>query len=267
MPLGLRRRSRCWSTARGDDLVDVDRARLVQRVVALQPGQLDDLLHQPGQPVALGLHPAGEAAAPPRGRRRPPATASASRLERADRGLQLVADVGDEVAADRLDPALAGAVLDQRQHQPAAQRGDPGGDVRAARPRGRGHRPARSRGSARRGVPAGPGRRARATASRVARARARSAYAGAEALSTSSLSSTTRALERSTREHGGDARRARRAPRRPRARASARSLTRQARTTPPPSTAPSSANRSACVVRSTPRSYARRHRSFASTGP
>ena len=49
--------------------------------------------------------------------------------DRADRGLQLVADVGDEVAADRLDPALAGAVLDQRQHQPGAERRHPGGDV------------------------------------------------------------------------------------------------------------------------------------------
>ena len=49
--------------------------------------------------------------------------------DRADRGLELVADVGDEVAADRLDPALAGAVLDEGQHQPGAQRRDPGGDV------------------------------------------------------------------------------------------------------------------------------------------
>ena len=44
-------------------------------------------------------------------------------LDRADRGLQLVADVGDEVAADRLDAALAGAVLDQRQHEPASPSG------------------------------------------------------------------------------------------------------------------------------------------------
>ena len=49
--------------------------------------------------------------------------------DRAHRGLQLVADVGDEVAAHRLHPAFAGAVLDQREHQPGAQRRHPGGDV------------------------------------------------------------------------------------------------------------------------------------------
>ena len=37
--------------------------------------------------------------------------------------------LADEVAAYRLDPALAGAVLDQRQHQPGAERRHPGGDV------------------------------------------------------------------------------------------------------------------------------------------
>ena len=40
-----------------------------------------------------------------------------------------MADVGDEVAAYLLDPPLPGPVLDQGQHQAAAQRGDPGGDV------------------------------------------------------------------------------------------------------------------------------------------
>ena len=49
--------------------------------------------------------------------------------DRADRGLELVAHVGHEVAAHGLDPALAGAVLDERQHQPGAERGDPHGDV------------------------------------------------------------------------------------------------------------------------------------------
>ena len=38
----------------GDDVVDRDGQRRLERVVALQPGQLDDLLHQPGEPVALG---------------------------------------------------------------------------------------------------------------------------------------------------------------------------------------------------------------------
>ena len=81
------------------------------------------------------------------------------------------------------------------------------------------------------------------------------AYAGAEALSTSSFSSTTRALDRSTESTvampGGTAGSS----------AGTRSciwcsLTRHARTTPAPSTAPSSAKRRACVGASTARSYA-----------
>ena len=55
-------------------------------------------------------------------------TASESRRERADRGLELVADVGDEVAPYRFDTAGLGEVLDQQEHQPGAERGDPGGD-------------------------------------------------------------------------------------------------------------------------------------------
>ena len=59
--------------------------------------------------------------------------------ERADRGLELVADVGDEVAADRLDPAGLGEVLDEQQHQVGAERRHPGGDERSRRGRaGRG---------------------------------------------------------------------------------------------------------------------------------
>ena len=45
-----------------DDLVERDEGRLLERVVALQPGELDDVLHQAGQPVGLVLHAAGEAA-------------------------------------------------------------------------------------------------------------------------------------------------------------------------------------------------------------
>ncbi len=39
-----------------------------------------------------------------------------------------MAHVGDEVAPDRLYATGLGEVLDQEQHQPGAQRGDPGGD-------------------------------------------------------------------------------------------------------------------------------------------
>ena len=97
----------------------------VERVVVLEPGQLDDLLHQPGQAVGLRQHPAGETAYGDRvvGR---VAHGLGEQLDRADRRLELVGDVGHEVAAHRLDPALAGAVLDQRQHQRRATAARPG---------------------------------------------------------------------------------------------------------------------------------------------
>ena len=56
-------------------------------------------------------------------------TASGEQPDRADRRLELVGDVGDEVAAHRLHPPLAGAVLDQGQHQRRGQRRHPHGDV------------------------------------------------------------------------------------------------------------------------------------------
>ena len=112
----------------GDDPVDRDIDRLVERVVALQARELDDLLHQPGQPLALGVHPAGEAL------HRLGVVGGVDdgvgeQLDRTDRRLQLVAHVGHEVAPDRLDPAFAGPVLDQCEHQLGAQRCHPGGDV------------------------------------------------------------------------------------------------------------------------------------------
>ena len=112
----------------GDDLVGLDGHRLVERVVALQPGELDDLLHQAGEALALGVHPAGE---PLHGLGVVGGVDDGvgEQLDRADRGLELVADVGHEVATDRLHPAFAGAVLDQGEDELAAQRRDPGGDV------------------------------------------------------------------------------------------------------------------------------------------
>ena len=110
-------RSTTWSTStvRGS----------LERLVVLQPGELDDLLHQPVQPGRLGLHPRGE----PQHRLRV-VGGLLHRLgeqgEGADRRLQLVGDVGDEVTPDRLYATLPGAVLDQHQHQPVAQRGHPG---------------------------------------------------------------------------------------------------------------------------------------------
>ena len=50
----------------------------------------------------------------------------------ADRGLELVADVGEEVSADLLDPRCLGAVLDEEEHVVGAEGGDPGRDDEAA---------------------------------------------------------------------------------------------------------------------------------------
>jgi hypothetical protein len=112
----------------GDQGVDVDGLRVEERVVALQTGQLDDLLDESGQAGALCLHPSGE----PGDRIRVLGRLLdrlGQQVERPDGGLQLVGDVGDEVAADRLDPPLAGAVLDQGQHQTAGQGSDARGHV------------------------------------------------------------------------------------------------------------------------------------------
>ena len=53
------------------------------------------------------------------------ATASANRFRAPIGRLELVADVGDEVTPDRLDPLLVGAVVGQDHDQPRRQRGDP----------------------------------------------------------------------------------------------------------------------------------------------
>ena len=227
----------------------------VDRVVALQPRQLDDLLHQPGQPLGLGDHPAGE----PLHR-----LGVVGRVvhglgeqpDRADRRLQLVADVGDEVAADRLDLPLAGAVLDQREHQPASSAARPGRSRAAARGRG-GSSPARSRGCRRRGV---PGRRAAASSpdtSALPRTNPM-AYAGALALSTTSSSPTTTALLRSTERTvaipGGSSGSSTGSCRR-----CCRSLSTHAKTAPPATPAPRSAARNAWVVGSTRSAYAGIH--------
>ena len=45
-----------------DDLVDLDRFRRLDRIVVLQPRQVDDLLDKAGEPTALLLHPPGEPA-------------------------------------------------------------------------------------------------------------------------------------------------------------------------------------------------------------
>ena len=185
------------------------------------------------EPLALVLHPAGEPATAS-GSSAASSTASASRVERADRRLELVADVGDEVAADGVDPARLGAVLDQHQHEPAAQRRHPGGDLQR---RDRGPRGSTELGLADLAVPAhladqleqlGDGRPVAADQPE--------AYAGGLALSTSSSASTTTADERSTASTAATPARHRRLVGGGGRGRWSRSLIRQARTTTAPST-------------------------------
>ena len=141
-------------------LRQVDGVRLAERGGDLQPGQVDDLLHEPGQPGRLHLHPLGEP-----GHRLRVVVGVEDRLgqqgQPADGGLQLVRHVGDEVAPDLLEPAGLAAVVDEEQHVLGAQRRDPGADDEP-RSTGRALRAARARprGSRRRGGPAAPPRAA-----------------------------------------------------------------------------------------------------------
>ena len=92
--------------------VDVDGLQIGQRLGALQPGQFDQLADHVGQPLGLGEHLLAEPAARSRGRRSDSSSASASTPIAADRGLQLVADVGHEVAAAGFHPGLLGLVVE-----------------------------------------------------------------------------------------------------------------------------------------------------------
>ena len=141
MPLGLRPSMRVAVDRLGDDRVDVD--RLPARASGSSPCSRDSSMiswtsRSAGSPrAASGRRTAATASGS--------SAASSDRLgeqrQRADRGLQLVADVGDEVAADRLDPARARC-------------GPRRGPARARLPSGRDPRRARRRGAGRAG-PAG----------------------------------------------------------------------------------------------------------------
>ena len=120
--------TRTRSIARSATRVDRDGVDLVERVVALQPGELDDLLDQPVEPLALGPHP-GREAVHGRGVVGGLVDRLGQQVERPDRGLQLVADVGDEVTPDRLDATFTSAILDQDEHELAAQWRHPRSDV------------------------------------------------------------------------------------------------------------------------------------------
>ncbi len=110
----------------GDQFPDRDRLGVLQRVVVLHAGEVDQLLHQVGQPGRLDLHAPRE---PLHGLGVVGGVhhGLGQQGQRPDGGLELMADVGDEVAPHGLDAAGLGEVLHQQQHQPGAERRHPRG--------------------------------------------------------------------------------------------------------------------------------------------
>ena len=151
--LGLRGRAGAVDGLR-QDRVHVDQPDLPERARHLQPGQLDDLVHQRRQPRGLRLHPAREPA-----HRLRVVGGVLDRLgeqrQRAHRGLELVRHVDDEVAPDRLEPPRLRQVLRQHHEVVRADLRDPHLDHQHARARPDRAAPrAPRRGSPRRGAPA-----------------------------------------------------------------------------------------------------------------
>ena len=182
----------------GEHAVDVHRGELGQRFAALQPGQVDELAHEPAQPVGLVRHPAGE---PLDG------LGVVGRLldrlgqqgQRADRGLQLVPDVGHEVPAHRLRATGLGDVLQHQRDRPGRRRRpavqpDP---VHARSAEGR-TRPGlraggRPRGGCRRPAPLRPDRAGRGRAAALPRTMPSARAAGLASSTASSTSTRTTA--------------------------------------------------------------------------
>ncbi len=136
------------------------RVRVLDDVGALEARQLDDLLDEPGQAVGLDADPLGEA------RDRLGVVVRVEhglgeQRDAADRGLELVADVGEEVAPDLLDAGRLGAVLDEEQHVVGAEGRDAGGDDEAPVPEALLQGQLGLADDRRRGAPAGPGGAAR----------------------------------------------------------------------------------------------------------
>ena len=105
------------------EVVDVDHLGAGERVVALQPGQVDDVLHEMAEPRGLHLHALGEVAhlvgVVAGGEH-----GLGQQRQRAHRGLELVAHVRHEVAPDDVDAALLGEVVDEDEDRPGAEGGD-----------------------------------------------------------------------------------------------------------------------------------------------
>ncbi|CAM4153179.1 hypothetical protein JAAN108728_13830 [Janibacter anophelis] len=118
-----------------DDVLDLDELRVLQDRRALEPGELDDLLDQARQAHRLTLHPTGEAV-DGLGVVLGVHDRLGEQGDATDRRLELVADVGDEVASGLLDAAALGLVVDEQQHVLGAERSDARGHVRdIAQPR------------------------------------------------------------------------------------------------------------------------------------
>jgi hypothetical protein len=104
----------------GDQAVDAQQVGLLHHVHRLHPAELDDLLRHPCQAVRLDAQPGGEPAHLVHVLRR-----ALERLgeepDRADRRLQLVADVGNEVPAHLLEPLRLGVVVGEQQHVAGAE--------------------------------------------------------------------------------------------------------------------------------------------------
>ena len=195
---------------RGDHLVDVDVAGASS---GSSPCSRDSSMicwtRRDSRSLSLSIRPANRSTAS--GSSDASCDGLGQQADRADRRLELVADVGDEVAADRLDPALAGAVLDQREHEARAQRRHAGGHRACGQPGAAGEHELGLAGSGRRGAPAATSsqlgdRPSRCRGPGPGRTPARSAF------STTSFSSTTTALLRRT-ERRSRRRAVRRAPR------------------------------------------------------
>ena len=109
----------------------VDRVRFAERGGDLQPGQVDDLLDQPGQAVGLDAASARRTARRPRGRRRrraPPRPAGRAPPTGVLSSWQTLATKSRRISST---PARLGAVLDEQQDVVRAERRDPGADDEA----------------------------------------------------------------------------------------------------------------------------------------
>ncbi len=107
-----------------DDARDRHVLGVVERVVRLDAREVDERLRHAGEAVGLELHALRERAHP-----LGVGGGGLDRLgehgDRADGGLQLVADVGDEVAAHAGEAQLLGAVGGEHEHEAVAERRDP----------------------------------------------------------------------------------------------------------------------------------------------